>query len=385
MSIGDDVINRTLEKNKKTKKDLSSELSDQTLETSPNNIKEICTKWKTAISSIDLSSVDVESIFAPLINVGVGTAYFPSLKQAIAKAEKSVNSTSNLVSSAAQEQSDINNQYNNQQNNNNYTGGNCGRRTTTADTPINPDDIPSADDELTDEDLVVNTEFADQISKLDANSYIEFMKSLGSIDGGLLPYLVDTEYATKLKEYLLSAPNISEDLKKIIAEMDENELQVTLLSIVTNESAITDASKSIIYNYTTALSQMDKLKDIKTSQLFLKSVDIVDVLFDKELKSETIQDDLLQVYEGNSVEDLDDFSTNLVKSTIDEICKNNNIDYEMLLTDPNNLEKIKEGIADISKTLSYFKAINSLGDEAAELIYQSLIKSDDKPEVIKDI
>ncbi len=388
MALGENIIKDN--KNSNTK-DLSSDLSDVTLEISPKDIKEVCSQWNSKITSIDLSSIDVESVFSSLISVGVGTSYFPSLKKALAKAEKMVSSTSNLISTASQEQEGIQNYYGNRQGNNNYYGtptgssgssdsnsygSNSGITGTDFNIPSALEDIPGADDEIEEEDVIINTEFIDKINELDAESYIEFMKALGNIDEGLLPYLVDSEYASKLKKYLLEAPNISDDLKKIISQMDENELQVTLLSIVTDESAITDVSKSIIYKYTTLLSEKDELKDINKSQIFLKSVDIVDKFFDTTLKSDKVQEELLKVYEGNSIEELDDFSVAFVKTAIDELCEKNNIDYETLLTDPKNADKVKKSVSDLSKSLSYFKAVNSLGDEAAVLIYDSLIQED---------
>ena len=367
-------------KNETDTSSLAGDLSDVSLELSPNDIKDVCSQWKSSLTSIDLSSIDVESAFSSLVSVGVATSYIPSLKQALSKGEKSTLATINMINTVANEQSGIDQQYNSRQNGgirsgSDNTGGGGGCPPTSSGvtaTPAALDDELAVEDPVTEEELVINDEFVDDIKKLNSDSYIELMKYLGNIDGGLLPYLVDTEYASKLKEYLLASPNLSEDLKKKIMEMDENELQVTLLSIVTDESAISDVSKSIIYKYTELLSSKEGLEGFKQSDLFLQNVDRLDEVLEATYTSENVQESLLKIYDGD-VEELDENLVQFLRSAVDEFCESKNIDYETLLTDSSKSEEVKEYLADLSKTLSYFKAVNSLGSEAAELLYSSLI------------
>lgn len=358
-----------------------SDLSDVNLEISPNDIKDVCSQWKSKLASIDLSSIDVESTFDSLVSVGVATSYIPSLKLALSKGEKSTLAAINMVNYAAEEQDGLDQQYNNRQNGgfrngalNSGGGGGGGDSTSSFENaiPAALGDELAIEDTVTEEELVINDEFVEDIKKLDSKSYIELMKYLGKADGGLLPYLVDTEYATKLKEYLLASPNLTEDLKKKIMEMDENELQVTLLSIVTDESAISDISKSIIFKYTELLSSKEGLEGFKQSDLFLQNVDKLDEILEATYTSNNIQESLLKIYDGD-IKEIDENLIQFLRSAVDEFCESKNIDYESLLTDSSKSGEIKEYLTDLSKTLSYFKAVNSLGSEAAEMLYSSLI------------
>lgn len=363
--------------------DESDDLSDVTLEVDTSNLKSVCQEWESKITSIDLSSIDVTSIFAPLTNSSIGTAYIPSLKTALDKVESMILSTSRAIKEAANSQEEVDDQY--KKRNKSYSdysddGKKDDKKDDDKDDDKN-DDKQNEDEETKDndkEDLKVNTDFVSRIEKLDSDSYISFMTALGSISNGeLLAYVVDTKYASKLKQALLSSPNISEDLKKIISEMDENELQVTLQSILTNEKILSDYSKSIIYTYTEELAKstnIDVLKVSKEAQFFNNVDDFFNTI-DALVKSDNLQDNLLTIYDGSSpVTSLSEESTNFVRIAVDKLSEKENVKYDELLTNKAHLNTIKESLTDLSKSLAYFRTVNTMGIEAAQLLLSNALK-----------
>ena len=145
-----------------------SDLSDVNLEISPNDIKDVCSQWKSKLASIDLSSIDVESTFDSLVSVGVATSYIPSLKLALSKGEKSTLAAINMVNYAAEEQNGLDQQYNNRQksgfrNGAGNSGGGGGDSTSSFENaiPAALGDELAVEDTVTEEELVINDEFVE--------------------------------------------------------------------------------------------------------------------------------------------------------------------------------------------------------------------------------
>lgn len=368
-----------------------SDLSDVTLEVEPDNINDICAKWESEVMAVDISSVDIAGTFSPLTNAGVGTSYIPSLENAFKRAETMILSVSATIKAAAEEQAGVDEQYQGQDQGNvgsyyssgggsYYSGGGSSSGGSTSGVPtiepLEPNPDTSVDN--TDQDITVNTDFVSKINQLDAESYIEFMTVLGSISKGkLLSYITDVNCASDLKKALLETPNLDNDLKQAILQMDEKELQVTLQSILTDENVMTDISKSIIYSYTESLSQntnIDVLKVSKEMQFF----NTVDDLFNSVstlIKSENLQENLLVIYDGSSdVNTISEESANFIRIAVDKICESKNVKYEEMLTDSANLNTLKSSLTDLSKGLSYFRTVNTMGSEAAQLLFKNVIK-----------
>ena len=372
----------------------SSGLSDVTLEVQPDNINDVCSQWQSKILSANLSSIDIAGTFAPLTNAGVGTSYIPSLQTAFAQAESMILSVINTIQNAANEQAGIDENQNQGQQSygGGYSGGGGGgKRKKSGDATegvvpaatiptIDPVEVPSDDQtdaDNTDKKVEINTEFVNKISALDSESYIKFMTVLGSIaNGNLLELIADENSASDLKKKLLESPNLDADLKKIISEMDENELQVTLQSILTSETAVSDLSKSIIYNYTESLANDTNLTILKVSKevQFFNQVDELFNTVNTLVTKENLQQNVLSIYDGDGVAELGESSVSFVRSVVDSLSKINNATYEDLLTDKSKEKVVKDAFTDLSKSLSYFRTVNTMGMEASQLLYNNLMK-----------
>lgn len=371
-------------------------ISDITLEVNPTAIEDLCSQWESQVASIDLESIDAQSVYSSLMDSGVGTSYFPSLDNALLTVENAIVSTSNIIKSATQSQTEVDDRYS--QNATNYGGGGSGGGGNGGGSSPTSDSLPT-DSNLTDDSLVpgetiipdmstsvdntgadlgINDEFVSSVLELDPDAYQQFMLALDNISKDeLLMYLADEGYSSNLKKVLLESPKISEDLKKIISEMDENELQVTLQSIFANKDIISDFSKNIIYNYTQALKQNLMLQNVNKGyvETFFDQVEDFYKITQSLVESENIQETLLSIYEGNyEAGTISDDQVLFYRSVIDGICESNNILYEDLLTNKSNAQLLKNSLGDINNSLVYCKLINKMGPDTSNLLFENVIK-----------
>ena len=353
---------------------ISAQLSDKTLELKPNNLSEICSQWESKVFNIDISSIDVVSVFSPLTNAGIGTSYIPSLKKALENADSLVLSANQSIKETIEEQVATDEKYSREEKSRGTRrssggGGAGGGTSENSGTTVNNSN----------KKVEINKDFIEKVNSLDDEKYIQFMTILGAAtNGNLLQYLVDENSASKLKELLLASPNIDAELKEMILNMDENELQVTLQHMFTDQSVISDISKSVIYKYTESLaseSNVDMIKATTTAQFYNN----VDELYEdvNSLKEKTdLQENAAAIYDGEVDDSLSSNSVKFIRTAIDEIAASNNMTADELLTNTANSEKLKDGLSSLSKDLSFFRTVNTMGDEAAEVIYSGLIKKE---------
>lgn len=363
-----------------------ADLSDVTLEIKTGSLTDVCNSWESSMNSIDLGSIDVKSAFKPLTDNGVGVSYIECLQNSFDAGQSLILSTSTAIKNTVEEQTGVDSKFADDYNGGggvrnpqgtNDTSKNDGTQELVSDTKVPTEEaVPDTGipiDQIEQEKLEINKDFVDKINSLDANSYITFMTALSSIsNNNLLGLLVDENYASELKKALLASPNLSEDLKKLISEMDENEVQVSLQSILTDNINLSDTSKNIIYSYTESLSKttnLDILKVTKEEQFF-KNVDELSTAINTLLNKENFQEELLNIYDGaGENENIVEFA----RIAVDKIAEKSNTNYEDLLSNKAHEESLKNELSNLSKSLTYFKTVNGLGTEAAKIIYESAI------------
>ena len=312
------------------------DLSDITLMMDLEQINDTCNNWASKVKGIDLSGVDVTGVFSPLTSVGVASSYIPSLKNTLVKAEELVLSTKDTLFKTTDEQKVTDTEIK-QKNDTSSTGGtfyaggggNSGGSGTSERTSTKVDNKKKK--------VTINTNFLNVVNTLDKNAFIGLMTALVDIRNNFKQYLTDTEYAEELKKKLLESPNLTDDLKEKILQMDAKELQATLTSILGNQK-ISDFSKEIIELF---LSNHDQNSFYKNVPEFFKTIDELS-------KSNNINKDLLSIYDGNS--DKDDESTKLVRSIVDKLAEDNNMSYEDLLNGSNN-NMLKDNLSSLGKDL----------------------------------
>ncbi len=374
--------------------DKSSQLSDVTLEINSDSISELCTKWESKFLSIDLSSIDIASIFSPLTSIGIGTSYISSLKTAFEKADSLALSTNKTIKETVETQTGVDDKYYNKQisntssggsNNNgysnNFSNGNNENRVIATGTLI--DEKNNGYEKTKDnkqKKIEINKKFIDKINNLDDEKYIKFMTLLeNATKGNLLQYIADGESASKLKKVLLKTQDIDPKLWKMVVEMDENELQVSLQNIFTNDAAVTDLSRNIIYHYTESLANNTNLDMIKATKIaqFYNNIDNFFNVINSIKENENLQIMASSIYDGDVNEKISSETVDFFRNAIDKIAENNNLTSNELLNNSVNNEKLKKDLSSLAKDLSFFKTVNTMGDKASELLYNGIIKKEE--------
>lgn len=387
----------------------ASNLSDTTLEINPTGIDDACSFWNQKIASENIESINVESAFEALTSQGVATAYIPSLKNALGQVTTLATKISSTIENAKNEQVSVDEAAKNK-NESTYTSysytstrsssGSSGSKGSSGSSSsgsrggsssrssggysgggATSSSNASSSVNNNDKNIEINTGAVKALNNMDYANYDVFLKGLTSIISGnatLEVYLQDERYADVLKEKLSSIQGLSSDIKQVIASMDPKTLQLTLQNWYTDTSVVTDTTKSVVYNYTEALA---KNSNISINEFIKKSgKDVVSSFedahntIDKMIKTGTVQEDLLNIYDGNNISDKKETTVALVRNIIDEVAKKNNTSSETILTDANKSETLKTEMTKISRSLAYVKSLNSLSSANIANALESILK-----------
>lgn len=386
----------------------ASNLSDTTLEINPTGIDDACSFWKQKIASENIESINVESAFEALTSQGVATAYIPSLKNALGQVTTLATKISSTIENAKNEQVSVDEAAktkNESTDTSSYTparssGGSSGSKGSSGSSSsgsrggsssrssggysgggATSSSNASSSVNNNDKNIEINTDAVKALNNMNYANYDVFLKGLTSIISGnatLEVYLQDERYADVLKEKLSSIQGLSSDIKQVIASMDPKTLQLTLQNWYTDTSVVTDTTKSVVYNYTEALA---KNSNISINEFIKKSgKDVVSSFedahntIDKMIKTGTVQEDLLNIYDGNNISDKKETTVALVRNIIDEVAKKNNTSSETILTDANKSETLKTEMTKISRSLAYVKSLNSLSSANIANALESILK-----------
>lgn len=386
----------------------ASNLSDTTLEINPTGIDDACSFWNQQIASENIESINVESAFEALTSQGVATAYIPSLKNALGQVTTLATKISSTIENAKNEQVSVDESAKNKNESTDTSsyaparssGGSSGSKESSSSTSsgsrgssssrssggysgggATSSSNASSSVNNNDKNIEINTDAVKALNNMDYANYDVFLKGLTSIISGnatLEVYLQDERYADVLKEKLSNITGLSSDIKQVIASMDPKTLQLTLQNWYTDTSVVTDTTKSVVYNYTEALA---KNSNISINEFIKKSgKDVVSSFedahntIDKMIKTGTVQEDLLNIYDGNNISDKKETTVALVRNIIDEVAKKNNTSSEIMLTDANKSENLKTEMTKISRSLAYVKSLNSLSSANIANALESILK-----------
>lgn len=386
----------------------ASNLSDTTLEINPTGIDDACSFWNQKIASENIESINVESAFEALTSQGVATAYIPSLKNALGQVTTLANKISSTIENAKNEQVSVDEAAktkNESTDTSSYTpargsGGSSGSKGSSNSSSsgsrgssssrssggysgggATSSSNASSSVNNNDKNIEINTDAVKALNNMNYANYDVFLKGLTSIISGnatLEVYLQDERYADVLKEKLSNITGLSSDIKQVISSMDPKTLQLTLQNWYTDTSVVTDTTKSVVYNYTEALA---KNSNTSINEFIKKSgKDVVSSFedahntIDKMIKTGTVQEDLLNIYDGNNISDKNETTVALVRNIIDEVAKKNNTSSETILTDANKSETLKTEMTKISRSLAYVKSLNSLSSANIANALESILK-----------
>lgn len=357
----------------------SSQLSDSDYSINANQLSEDTANWNNVVNSTNIGSNNVTSVFAPLIQNGVGSGYFSSLDSALKKSDRLALNISNLIATTASEQTSADTSAAKTSSNIRTTassarsggssngGGSTNYSTSTA----------SYDVSNTGSDLEVKTDAEDSKKEVELTDEeeIKMLEELQSIlDNELFAMLFETDDASKLKEKLLNSPNISADLKEKISSMDQNEIQTKIKDMCIKGKTVSNFSKIIITIY-----DNDLKKNFENATIFDSSDSIAEV-YKFLAKAENPQESLSALYEGESIIDkVDDNVVNFTRNFVDTLATAANVDYKDILSKEEYKSTLAEEIKDLSNTYSLIDSLKSKDEKYANSLYQNIIiKSDEQ-------
>lgn len=358
------------EESQNTIVNVSSDLSDVTLNIQVDSLTDICNSWKQTISLIDLSSFDIKSIYSPLNDCDIATQYIPSLNNAINKVSSLALSICDIIQDVVDHQLAIDSETNSNDTGNNNNDS-INQNTTTSNNNNNNNNyvpMPSTSIDNSNVNLTINSNLINNINKLDYISFSALMTTLAELSKSgisLNTYFNNNSYADILKETLINTNNISSDIRSIISEMDPNILQITLKSLFFDNNIITDVSKSVVYNYLESIASSKN-----TSVLSLLNSDYVVTFFNdirdlssclnQVVGSNNINDNLLNIYDGNQIQNTSSNSISMIRSAIDILAKKNNINTEELLSNPSNRNYLTNEFSNMAKSISFINTLGSM-------------------------
>lgn len=356
------------EESQNTIVNVSSDLSDVTLNIQVDSLTDICNSWKQTISLIDLSSFDIKSIYSPLNDCDIATQYIPSLNNAINKVSSLALSICDIIQDVVDHQLAIDSETNSNDTGNNSNNSINQNTTTSNNNNNNYVTTPSTSIDNSNVNLTINSDLINNINKLDYISFSALMTTLAELSKSgisLNTYFNNNSYADILKETLINTNNISSDIRSIISEMDPNILQITLKYLFFDNNIVTDVSKSVVYNYLESIASSKN-----TSVLSLLNSDYVVTFFNdirdlssclnQVVGSNNINDNLLNIYDGNQIQNTSSNSISMIRSAIDILAKKNNINTEELLSNPSNRNYLTNEFSNMAKSISFINTLGSM-------------------------
>lgn len=362
----------------------NSQLSDSDYSINANQLSEDTANWNNAVNSTNIGSINVTSVFAPLIQNGVGSGYFSSLDSALKKSDRLALNISNLIATTASEQTSADTSAAQASSNirtaasaARSSGGSSGGGSSSGGSTNYSTSTASYDVSNTGSDLEVKTDAEDSKKEvqLTDEEEIKMLEELQSIlDNELFAMLFETDDASKLKEKLLNSPNISADLKEKISSMDQNEIQTKIKDMCIEGKTVSNFSKIIITIY-----DNDLKKNFENATIFDSSDSIAEV-YKFLAKAENPQESLSALYSGESIIDkVDDNVVNFTRNFVDTLATAANVDYKDILTNEEYKATLAEEIKDLSNTYSLIDSLKSKDEKYANSLYQNIIiKSDEQ-------
>lgn len=356
-----------------TNDNTSEQLSDKDLSYDVSNLSEACSNWNKAVMSADLGSIDVSGSFSALTQNGIGVGYIASLQTALQQSDKLALNISSLISATAQEQADVDNSSADESDNlsyNTYAGTSSGGGGGGGIVPSSGSvDTGSYASDNTDKDTEIKEDADTKTAELTNDDYVSIVKEFQNIfNGELYDYLFSTDSATKIKEKLLSSPNLSTDLKQKISEMDENEIQTNLKSIYVSGAMVSDFSKIIV-----TIFDNDLKNNFNSATIFDSSKSIADV-YSFLSKQTDFQEQLKEIYFGStSIEKVDNNVIYLTRNFVDTVATASNVSYEDILSNSKYQDALLSEIKDLANTFSVIEGAKALGNETKSTLYSNII------------
>lgn len=193
--------------------------------------------------------------------------------------------------------------------------------------------------------------------------------------------LADPNFAADIKRIILNSPYIPQEFKDIIKELTDEEARQVIEALFNGEFVdvflINPLNISVVYNYLQHIAEEngitveELLNNPEYANLLSESLqgmkEVIDLFMSwEELTPEQFQENLLNIYDGNGIEEIEERAVKNVRTFIDTLCEKTDIGYEELLTDNEYAETIKQASTEYGKCATFFYATSYFTDEGMQ-------------------
>ena len=348
-------------------------MADSTLVLNTTNMSTVCSNYKSKVSSIDLASVDVTSMFEPFTSVGVLTSYVPSLKEALQSITDNCTSLISILENLVATQSTIDqgtesgagtnyfSDYGGSSSSGGYSGssGSSGGGGSSYSSSGGGQTTSTDNGQST---ISINNPTVEQpTTSLATDS--GFMQSLISIASTSPTALTSEDRASYLKELLKIKNQNNSQVLEVIESIDPTTLQTYLKSILNGELPITNVAQSVTFDI---LESIAKERNIELTELITtENVDDirqkVEEMSDEYMtlfSSNNLSTELLSIYDGVAEGKTDSFISS-VRTAVDMIAINKDISSESLLAEEQYEPYLKEEIGKVTEALSEIRLMST--------------------------
>jgi len=354
---------------------ITTSLSDKDIVMNFDSIQDLCSEWNSKIVALDLTGDRVIKGLERFTSYGINEKYATSLATAVNSLTLTMSEVITAIKNASNKQKELDEDYtggrdrtgtgtgNNSSGGSNYNyGSNSGSNSdTSSNTTVNNN---NEKDEIT----VATIKEAATI-----NDYIGLSTLLSSIavnKNSSLDNVLDTLDVTSIKDKILSSVNLNDNLKKILYNADSTVLKDALIKFYKNGDikSIDTTGMDYLNSYIERIALKNNmtvtelLTNENNKKLLYNELENYDkaiqLLGDKQ-KSNVVKD----IYDGNSVENINTSIITTVRDVVDIIAsKNNKTPEEVIAT-----SKYLTNAASSKEFVSYLKNSTDLQNMVKEI------------------
>ena len=366
-----------------------STLSDQKISVT-DDLVDACEEWNRVTISTNINPDSVVGAFSPLTSQEIAVSYMTSLRNALEKVNKIIVQTSTNIKQVVADQKAVDETANNNaQQGLNYTtptsngggyrgGGGGGGSKKPAEKEeekeVKEKEVEETEVENKDKDLDIN-KVLEIFDHLPFDSFIKFMEVLAKLPAGELTELLTNESkGSELVKVLLDSPNIPEEFKALIKDVDSKKVQGAIQSILVKGQNVSEYAKLVVSDYAETAKEKAEMgiNNSNKDEDFLDELGAIGDEINETVcaSNKKITDNVLEIYDGANVE-VTDNTMDFVRSAVDVLSEANKMSYVEVLSDV-NAEQLKDNVQELVKALEFFKTLGKLDSDISSTIIKNI-------------
>ena len=367
-----------------------STLSDQRISVT-DDLVDACEEWNRVTISTNINPDSVVGAFSPLTSQEIAVSYMTSLKNALEKVNKIIVQTSTNIKQVVADQRAVDETANNNaqqgldytkptSNGGGYRGGGGGgskkptEKEEEKEKEIKEKEVEETEVENKDKDLDIN-KVLEIFDHLPFDSFIKFMEVLAKLPAGELTELLTNESkGSELVKVLLDSPNIPEEFKALIKDVDSKKVQGAIQSILVKGKNVSEYAKLVVSDYAETAKEKAEMgiNNSNNDEDFLDELGAIGDEINETVcaSNKKITDNVLEIYDGANV-DVTDNTMDFVRSAVDVLSEANKMSYVEVLSDV-NAEQLKDNVQELVKALEFFKTLGKLDSDISSTIIKNI-------------